>query len=152
MIVYTMNTNTLYMRMNMLRCHVCRGSKKVAPMGGIYVSCPACKGVGHYNDVPVVNPNIEPKINHNTSQFGGPLSPRKGYVKPTVAHSIPAQPTIPAIDTVARQQSVNALPCLNDALALATNDATMQPIVQPKKRQGMPKGGWPKKELSSSVS
>lgn len=31
----------------MQRCLRCQGSKKIAPMGGIYVDCIVCKGIGY---------------------------------------------------------------------------------------------------------
>lgn len=34
----------------MQRCSRCQGSKKIAPMGGIYVQCTLCHGIGSITD------------------------------------------------------------------------------------------------------
>lgn len=37
----------------MQRCLRCQGSKKIAPMGGIYVTCIECNGIGFVESQPI---------------------------------------------------------------------------------------------------
>jgi hypothetical protein len=89
-------------------------------MGGIYVTCPRCKGIGHYIDSPIVTPIDEVKVVKSES----------------------ALPVSGEIHQVSMSER-------DDKPLTTMDDASNKPITsddllaKPKKRTGRPKG-WKK--------
>ena len=127
---------------NIERCKACNGRKQTAPLGGIYKTCPACKGVGSIARVEVVN-NESEKLNLPVT----PLS-QAGNMSVRVNQSPSHKPFSSVInDIIPTNESVGKLMDnivkANDANMKAFTAAELLDVIPAKKKMGRPKG-WKK--------